>query len=150
MKPKFAEARFFLGTSLEAAGDSAAALTEYEELIKLAPGSVYGQVGAGAVLLKQGKKEEAIGALRRAIVIDPKNFEARWSLGRALMLSELYSEAEEALQVAVMLDPQRADAHYQLGQALRRLGRTEEAGREFAIVEKLNTEFRTNALPRNR
>ena len=150
MKPKFAEARFFLGTSLEAAGDSAAALTEYEELIKLDPGSVYGQVGAGAVLLKQGKKDEAIGALRRAIVIDPKNFEARWSLGRALMLSELYSEAEEALQVAVTLDPQRADAHYQLGQALRRLGRTEEAGREFAIVEKLNTEFRTNASPRNR
>ena len=150
MRPKVAEARFFLGTSLEAAGDSAAALTEYQELIKLEPGSVYGQVGAGAVLLKQGKKDEAISALQRAIALDPKNFEARWSLGRALMLIELYREAVEALQVAVTLDPQRADAHYQLGQALRRLGRNKEAGREFAIVEKLNTEFRTNASPRNR
>ena len=150
MRPKVAEARFFLGTSLEAAGDSAAALTEYQELIKLEPGSVYGQVGAGAVLLKQGKKDEAISALQRAIAIDPKNFEARWSLGRALMLIELYSEAVEALQVAITLDPQRADAHFQLGQALRRLGRNKEAGREFAIVEKLNTEFRTNASPRNR
>lgn len=150
MRPKFAEARFFLGTSLESAGDAAAALSEYQELIKLQPESVFGQVGTGAVLLKQGKKDEAISALRRAIAIDPKNFEARWSLGRALMLSELYSEAVEALQVAVTLDPQRADAHYQLGQGLRRLGRNEEAGREFAIVEKLNTEFRTNASPRNR
>jgi len=150
MRPKFAEARFFLGTSLESAGDSAAALNEYQELIKLDPESVYGQVGAGAVLLKQGKKEEAISALRRAIALDPKNFEARWSLGRGLMLSELYREAVEVLQIAVTLDPQRADAHYQLGQGLRRLGRNEEAGRQFAIVEKLNTEFRTNASPRNR
>jgi len=150
MRPKFAEARFFLGTSLESAGDSAAALTEYQELIKLDPESVYGQVGAGAVLLKQGKKDEAISVLQRAIAIDPRNFEARWSLGRALMLGELYAEAAEALQVAVTLDPQSPDAHYQLGQALRRLGRNEEAGREFAIVEKLNTEFRTNASPRNR
>jgi len=148
LRPKFAEARFFLGTSMESAGNSAGALSEYEELIKIDPDSVFGQVGAGAVLLKQGKKEEAISTLRRAIAIDPKNFEARWSLGRALMLSELYSEAVEALQVAVTLDPRRADAHYQLGQALRRLGRNEEAGREFAIVEKLNTEFRTNAAPR--
>ena len=149
MRPKFAEARFFLGTSLESAGDSAAALSEYQELIKLDPESAYGQVGAGAVLLKQGKKDEAISALRRAIAIDPKNFEAHWSLGRALMLSELYIEAVNVLQVAVKLDPQRADAHYQLGQGLRRLGRNEEAGREFAIVEKLNSEFRTNTSPQN-
>jgi tetratricopeptide (TPR) repeat protein len=149
MKPNVPEARFFLGTSLEAAGDSAAALTEYDELIKLDPASAYGLVGSGAVLLKQGRKDEAISALRRAIAIDSKNFEARWSLGRALMLSEQYGEAVEALQVAVSLDPQRPDAHYQLGQALRRLGRNEEAEREFAIVEKLNTEFRTRAAPAN-
>ncbi len=149
MRPKFAEARFFLGTSLESAGDSAAALSEYQELIKLDPESAYGQVGAGVVLLKQGKKDEAISALRRAIAIDPRNFEAHWSLGRALMLSELYIEAVNVLQVAVKLDPQRADAHYQLGQGLRRLGRNEAAGREFAIVEKLNSEFRSNTSPQN-
>jgi tetratricopeptide (TPR) repeat protein len=149
LKPKSAEAHFFLGTSLESAGDSAAALSEYQEIIKLDPESVYGQLGSGVLLLKQGKKDEAIGALRRATVIDPKNFEARWSLGRALMLSERFTEAVEVLQVVVALEPRRADAHYQLGQALRRLGRNEEAGREFTIVDKLNTEFRTNSAPRN-
>ena len=65
------------------------------------------------------------------------------------MLSELYIEAINVLQVAVKLDPQRADAHYQLGQGLRRLGRNEAAGREFAIVEKLNSEFRSNTSPQN-
>ena len=149
LKPKGAEAHFFLGTSLESAGDSAAALSEYQEIIKLDPESVYGQLGSGVLLLKQGKKDEAIGALQRATAIDPKNFEARWSLGRALMLSERFTEAVEVLQVVVALEPRRADAHYQLGQALRRLGRNEEAGREFTIVDKLNTEFRTNSAPRN-
>ena len=149
LKPKLGEPRFFLGTSLESAGDAASALVEYQELVKLDPESVYGQVGMGALLLKQGKKEEAIGALQRAIAVDPRNFEARWSLGRALLLSERYTEAVEALQAAVALDPRRADAHYQLGHGLRRLGRNEEAGREFAIVDKLNTEFRTNSKPGN-
>src|SRR6185295_13461461 len=103
----------------------------------------------GALLLKQGKNEEAIAALQRALAIDPKNFEAQWSLGRALMLSERFADALPALQGAVALDPARSDAHYQLGQALRRLGRNEEAAREFAIVEKLNKEFRSNSATGN-
>lgn len=144
LRPKLAEPRFFLGTSLEAVGDSAGALREYQDLVKLDPDSVYGQLGSGALLLRQGKKDEAINALQRAIVIDRNNFEAHWSLGRALMLSERYAEAVKVLQIAVAIQPQRADAHYQLGQALTRLGRSEEARNEFAIVDKLNVEFRTN------
>jgi tetratricopeptide (TPR) repeat protein len=147
--PKSAEARFFLGTSLEAISDSAAALAVYQDLVKLDPDSIYGQLGSGALLLKQGKTDQAINALQRATSIDPRNFEARWSLGRALMLSERYADAAEALHAAVALQPQRAEAHYQLGQALTRLGKTEEARNEFAIVDKLNVEFRTNSLPRN-
>ncbi|MEP6817958.1 MAG: tetratricopeptide repeat protein [bacterium] len=149
LRPKSADARFFLGTSLEALGDSAAALDVYQDLVKVDPDSLYGQLGSGALLLKQGKKDEAIDALQRATTIDPKNFEARWSLGRALMVSERFAEAAEVLQRAVALQPQRADAHYQLGQALTRLGKSEAARNEFAIVDKLNAEFRTNSSSRN-
>ena len=139
-----AEARFFLGTALESAGDSQAAMKQYEELAKIDPDSAVGQLGLGALLLKQGKTEEAINALKRATSLDPKNFEAHWALGRSLALAEHFSEAVDALKTAVALAPFRADAHYQLGLALRRLGRTDEAKREFALVDKLNTEFRTN------
>jgi tetratricopeptide (TPR) repeat protein len=149
LRPKSAEARFLLGTTLEAAGDSAAALREYQDLVKLDPVSLYGQLGLGTLLLKQGKENEAISALQHAITIDSRNFEASWSLGRALMLSERYAEAAEVLQTAVSLQPQRPDAHYQLGQALTRLGRNEEARKEFAIVDKLNLEFRTNSPSKN-
>lgn len=144
LNPRHAEARFFLGTVLESVGESETAMTEYQELIKLEPQSAYGQTGLGALLLKQGKTDEAINTLNHAIALDPQNFESHWALGRALILAERFTEATETLRQAVSLSPNRSDAHYQLGLALKRLGRAEEAKSEFAIVERLNTEFRTN------
>lgn len=146
LNPRHAEGRFFLGTALESAGESQAAMSEYQELVKLDPDSSIGQTGLGALLVKQGKTDEAIKALKRATSLDPKNFEAHWALGRAFNQSERYSEAVEILNAAITLAPYRADAHYQLGLAFRRLGRNEEAAREFALVEKLNTEFRTSTV----
>ncbi|HEU5239948.1 MAG TPA: tetratricopeptide repeat protein [Pyrinomonadaceae bacterium] len=148
LQPHHGEAHFFLGTALEAAGDSDAAMKEYGELIESDRDSVLGKLGLGALLLKQGKIEEAITALNSAISRDPKNFEAQWALGRALMLAQKFDQAVAALEIAVSISPNRSDAHYQLGLALRRLGRTQEANREFAIVDRLNTEFRTNAVPK--
>ena len=147
LNPRHQEARFFLGTALESAGESEAALQQYQELVKLDERSAVGQLGLGALLVKQGKTEEAVAALRRAVALDPNNFEAHWALGRALARGENFPEAIESLRKAVALAPRRSDAHYQLGLALRRAGRAEEAAREFAIVEKLNTEFRTSTKP---
>lgn len=143
LNPRHEEARFFLGAVLEAGGESEAAMAQYQELIKASPESAFGQVGLGALLVKQGKTDQAIAALRRALALDSKNFEAHLSLGRALALASRFAEAVEALQTAVSLAPERSDAHYQLGLALRRAGRQEEAAREFAIVDRLNVEFRT-------
>ncbi|HZI18970.1 MAG TPA: tetratricopeptide repeat protein [Pyrinomonadaceae bacterium] len=148
LKPKHAEARFFLGTVLEAAGDSASALAEYQTLAAAEPESAYGLLGTGALLVRRGKLDEALAALNRAASLAPSDFEAHLALGRAHALKEQFAEAVSALERAVSLAPDRADAHYQLGLALRRLGRTEEAAREFRIVERLNTEFRTNTPAR--
>jgi tetratricopeptide (TPR) repeat protein len=38
---------------------------------------------------------------------------------------------------AIEYDPNNRSAHYLLGQLLQRLGRTEEAKREFGIAERL-------------
>jgi tetratricopeptide (TPR) repeat protein len=148
INPLHAEARFFLGTVLELAGDSNSAMTEYQELLKANPNSVMGQLGLGALLVKQGKLDEAIAALERAVTFDPKEFEAHWALGRALALKERYEDAVRSFESAVALAPNRSDAHYQFGLTLKRLGRTAEANREFAIVERLNTYFRTSTNPK--
>ena len=148
LNPRHPEARFFLGTALESVGDSEAAMAEYQALVTSDPNSAVGQLGLGALLIKQGKIEEAIDALRRAVALDAQEFEAHWALGRAFALREKYQEAVASFQKAITLAPNRSDAHYQLGLALKRLGRTEEANREFAIVDRLNTEFRTGANPK--
>jgi tetratricopeptide (TPR) repeat protein len=142
LNKQHAEARFFLGTALEAAGDADAAFNQYQELTKLDSKSAYGQIGLGAIFLKQNKADEAITALKNALTLDGNNFEANWTLGRAFFLKENFTEALDALQKAVRLAPNRTDARYQLGLTLRRLGRNEEAAKEFATVEKLNREFR--------
>ena len=146
INPAHAEAHFFLGTTLEAAGESDAALVAYQKLIEIDPQSAMGQVGLGALQVKQGKIIEAIATLTRATSLDAKSFEAHWALGRALMLGERFAEAAQSLETAVALASDRSDAHYQYGLALRRLGRNEEAKREFAIVERLNAEFRNRTV----
>ncbi len=148
LNPRHPEARFFLGTVLELASDSTAAIAEYQELLRIDPNSVMGQLGLGALLVKQGKVDEALTALNRAVALDPQEFEAHWALGRALALKERYVDAVESFQKAVALAPERSDAHYQLGLALKRLGRNEEAKQEFAIVERLNTQFRNSTNPK--
>lgn len=148
LNPRHVEARFFLGTALESAGESDAAMTEYQSLAKTDPDSAIGQLGLGALLVKQGKVDEAVAVLKRAATLDPTEFETHWALGRALALQENYTDAVASFEKAIALAPNRSDAHYQLGLSLRRLGRTAEANREFAIVERLNTEFRTSSSPR--
>ena len=142
LQPKNIEARFFLGSVYEALNESDKALAEYQEIIKRDEKSFYGQVGTGALLVKQGKLDEAVKALTQAVALEKDSFEANWALGRALILQEKFTEAADALQKAVTLQPTRTDARYQYAIALRRLGKAEEAKREFDLVEKLNKEFR--------
>ncbi len=148
LNPRHVEARFFLGTALESAGESDAAMAEYQSLAQSEPNSAIGQLGLGALLVKQGKTAEAVVVLQRAVNLDPSEFEAHWALGRALALQENYAGAVASFEKAVALAPNRSDAHYQFGLALRRLGRTAEANREFALVERLNTDFRTRSSPK--
>ncbi|HEY0460498.1 MAG TPA: tetratricopeptide repeat protein [Pyrinomonadaceae bacterium] len=147
LNPKNTEARFFLGTVLEAANESDKALAEYQEIVRRDEKSFYGQVGLGALYLKQGKLEDAVTALNQALTIEKESFEANWALGRALILQEKFQAAADVLQKAVSLQPARADARYQFAIALRRLGKTEEAKKEFDLVEKLNKEFREGKTP---
>ena len=140
------EARFFLGSALEAVGDSDAALAEYSELSKLDAKSEFGLIGLGVLQLKKGNTNEAINSLKNAVAVNDKNFEANWALGRAFFLKEDFTSAEEFLKKAVEIAPNRTDARYQLGLTLRRLGKTEEAAKEFALVEQINKEFREGTI----
>ena len=143
VRPDDVEARFFLATALEGLGESEAALAQYHELTRRHPQDAHGHVGLGDWQAKHGQLDEAIVSLWRARELDSKNFEATLALGRVLARQGLVEPAIALLREAAELAPESAEAHYQLALALQRAGRTEEARREFAVVERLNQQYRT-------
>ena len=60
------------------------------------------------------------------------------------MTKDQPATAEGMLRRAIQYDPNNRSAHYLLGQLLQRVGRTDEARKEFAIAESLqpNDRFR--------
>lgn len=140
LKPTDADAQFFLATTLERSGDDAAALAAYKELVLRNPRRVEGHLGVGVLLVKKGGAalDEGVRELRAAIVINPRLYEARVTLGRTLVSVGRNVEALEHLKVAAELAPNNPEPHYQLSRAYRRLGRTEDAAREAAIVKQIH------------
>ena len=144
LKPNAADAQFFLATTLERSGDDAAALVAYRQLVERNPQRVEGHLGAGVLLVKKGGAafEEGLKELQAAIAINPRLYEARVTLGRALVSIGHSVEALEHLKVAAGLAPNNPEPHYQLSLAYRRLGRTEDAAREAAIVKQIHASRR--------
>jgi Flp pilus assembly protein TadD len=144
LRPQDMTARFFLATALETAGDYEHALAEYRELLTINSKSAEGHLGLGVLLVKLGgdKINEGIEELARAIALNGDLYEARITIGRALIQQGRLSEAVEHLRRAVELAPKNPEPHYQLALAYRRLGKTQEASEQEAIIQKLHAERR--------
>jgi Flp pilus assembly protein TadD len=144
LRPQETTARFFLATALETAGDYDNALTEYRALLVINSKSAEGHLGLGVLLVKLGgeKTKEGIESLARAIALNGNLYEARITIGRALIQQGRAAEAVEHLRRAVELAPKNPEPHYQLALAYRRLGKTQEAAEEEAIIQKLHAERR--------
>lgn len=92
----------------------------------------------GELYLKLGRAEEAIAAFESAIRGDPGLAATHEGLARALLLRGRFDKAAEAAMDAIRIRYDLPSAHLALGRALRALQREEDAGRAFAIAERLN------------
>jgi len=140
LRPGDARARFYLATALERAGDTTGALAVYRELAQSQPLVAEGHLGLGVLLVKRGgaEAEEGLKELERALALKPNLYEARIALGRALVAGERAAEAIEHLRRAAELAPGNPEPHYQLSLAYRRMGRSEDAAAESAIVKRIH------------
>ena len=91
----------------------------------------------GDALGRQQKWDESVAALRRSLLINPYYSGPMILLGRAYLRTGQPATAEEVLRKAVEYDPNNRAAHQMLAQALQRLGRADEAKREFEIADRL-------------
>lgn len=87
--------------------------------------------GLGIILAHQGKLEDAVALLRRALDREPASFAAHSNLGAALYALRQPAEAAEHFATAVALNPQHVESYSGLGTTLHELGRDDDARAAF-------------------
>jgi tetratricopeptide (TPR) repeat protein len=97
----------------------------------------------GAELLKQGKVDEAVGPLLKAVELNPKDPNIRLNLAFAYDRQGRIEEAIVQYQKAVELNPQNSIAHNNLGILYERKGLYEEAIRELDKVAEIDSRSAT-------
>jgi len=95
------------------------------------PDSAEDLAALGASYLHAGRFDQAEGALRRAVALDPSDAIAWNNLGYALRRRGRAADAAAPYRAALRLDPGLAEAHQGLATALRALGRDAEARDEL-------------------
>lgn len=121
------------GDLLAAASRAIAAqkLTTAEQTLKqavaIAPESAEAQRLSGVVQLMRGNAGMAVGFLRRAVELNPGDFNAHMNLGSALFQCQSPDAAFASMRRACELAPDASAPWYNLGRALHMARHTEEA-----------------------
>ncbi len=121
------EGHYNLGAMLQARGESAEALKQYELALRLRPEDAAVNNAIGGVSLAAGHPESAVKYLETALRSRPHYFDAHYNLGTALAMQNNFAGALEHFRAAVQINPQDANAQANLGAALAATGDLKEA-----------------------
>ena len=108
-------------------GRIAAAIDEYEAVLRLQPDDVTAHADLGYALVRSGQVRDGIAHLRKALEIRPDYMEAHTNLGIALFEAGQGQEAIAHLKKAIALKPEQASSYLNLGMAYLRLERPGDA-----------------------
>lgn len=97
------------------AGRTADAERQFRELAARHPELGGAHANLGSILRGQGKHDESIAALERAVKASPKQPVFLNQLGVSYRHKGQFKKAREAYESALVLDPDYADAHLNLG-----------------------------------
>jgi tetratricopeptide (TPR) repeat protein len=131
---RLARAVLMQSHSAEAIGE---ARREFEAELKLNPGDAVAEYEIGQILVTENRPQEAAPRFERAMTLAPDFAEALLAVGRMRSDAKRYDDAIPLLERAVRLQPENESAHYNLMIAYRNAGRTAEALREKAEIDKL-------------
>ncbi|SFJ37313.1 tetratricopeptide repeat protein [Planctomicrobium piriforme] len=126
-----------LGNCYERLGETAAALEEYDSILKTYPDEFPTALARGNLLLQQDQFAAALRDLDLAVGLDAKSAEAHNSRGIALRMLGRFPEAIDAYSKSLELDPQRADALCNRGFARKRTGNDQAALVDYDAALKL-------------
>ena len=121
-------------------GEIARAKKEFAEELAIDPRNAAAEYILGEMARQASDWTEAIARFSSAAKLDANFGDAFMGWGAALIAERKFEEAVRPLQRAAALQPGNTAAHYNLGLALMRIGKKEEADKEFAVQRKLLAE----------
>lgn len=157
--PKKPEAHYYLGLTLDKAGDRAGAESHYKEALSLAPNFTEAATNLMAIDVETQKYDDAIALGKKLLAKDEKNANLQLNLATALSGKGDVDGASKAFERAVALAPN--DARFEMAfakhlaaankhdEAVTHLKQAERvAGDDPALLGSIGFEFRTaRAVP---
>ena len=125
------------GLSFHRMGDHDRAIQAYQELLQLDPHHADALHLMGEALYRQGRLEEALGYLNRAIAATAHHFYLN-TRGMVFQAMGYLREAEQDLRRAIKLVPDYLEAHINLSNVCRKTGDFKKARRYGELAIKLN------------
>jgi TolB-like protein/Flp pilus assembly protein TadD len=132
--PALADGHYAMAVALRDSLEFGLANEEYRRALELAPGSARMLVGYSRGASEMGQAAEAISAGRRAITLDPLNFNVYRGVGIALLNARQYPEAIAAFRTSMSLEPGWERNHALLGEAYYAMGNFEAARTECEVA----------------
>lgn len=137
LRPDDATAQYGLGYVLVSEEKLDEARSAFERSLALAPDQTESVFQLGIIAIQQGNREAARDYFAKVLARDPRHAGALTETGVFAFREHRYEDAAAALQRAVESAPSYQKAHYYLALALAKLGRKEEAAREFQAANRL-------------
>lgn len=113
--------------TLFSAGNYAGSLAVYERILADTPENLRALHGIGVVLHKQGRSEEGIAFIRKALDLKPDFAAAYNNLGNIYADERKYEAAVDCYERLIKLEPENDAAHRNLALSLLRSGHLDEA-----------------------
>lgn len=139
LAPELAEGHYALGVALRRRGDYAQADEAYARALALAPGSARILAAYSRHAAEIGHTEAAVRAGRKAITLDPLNFQVYRVVGIAFLGARQYSDALAAFKMAISLQPDYVRNYALLGETQYAMGAYEAARKscEVALADQV-------------
>jgi tetratricopeptide (TPR) repeat protein len=135
--PKIPQANFLLGELAIFQGKLDEGITLMNREIEINPGNGNAFYRLGEAYTRQRNWDKAVGPLKKSIWLNPYFSAPYILLGQTYINGNQLVTAEGILRRGVEMDPNNKSARYLLAQTLQKLGREEEAKREFESVQRL-------------
>lgn len=136
-----ADRLFLQGNKFYSEQNYKAAISTYQEAIKLNPQQWAYYFNLGLAYKKMGENEKSLRSFRQAQSLNPESFSANKELGESLAKQGNFDEALGFYEKAIALNPEDVDVLYNLGICFINLGDPEKALPYFEKAIALNKNY---------